>query len=150
MPAHTNTNTDDSLERATATIRTSHDDPDLVARALRPDNTDEMETVTDGDSVVTRIERESTSGLHSTVDDYVVNLEVAVDVARTAREAGVATDATAQSPAPPASATSAASAASSTSDADADADAADEQRDNPTDTGTVSDTDTDNTHDTNE
>ncbi|ELY94881.1 hypothetical protein C482_17438 [Natrialba chahannaoensis JCM 10990] len=141
MPAHTNTN--DSLEHATATIRTSHDDPDLVARALRPDNTDEMETVTDGDSVVTRIERESTSGLHSTVDDYVVNLEVAVDVVRTAREAGVATDATAQSPAP---SVSPASSTSSTSDADA----ADEQRDNPTDTGTVSDTDTDNTHDTNE
>ncbi|OIB58654.1 KEOPS complex subunit Pcc1 [Natrialba sp. SSL1] len=146
MPAHTTTNTDDSLERATATIRTSHDDPDLVARALRPDNTDEMETVTDGDSVVTRIERESTSGLHSTVDDYVVNLEVAVDVARTAREAGVATDATAQSPAPPASSSSSAPSTPSTSNADA----ADEQRDNPTDTGTVSDTDTDNTHDTNE
>ena len=64
-----------------ATIRTTHDDPDLVARALRPDNTDEMETTVDGGAVVTRIDRETTGGLHSTVDDYVVNLEVAVDVA---------------------------------------------------------------------
>ncbi|ELY43746.1 KEOPS complex subunit Pcc1 [Natronorubrum sulfidifaciens] len=65
-----------------ATIRTAHDEPDLVVRAIRPDNTDEMETVVsdDGDAVVTQIERETTGGLHSTVDDYVVNLEVAVDV----------------------------------------------------------------------
>ena len=75
-----------------ATIRTSHDDPDLVARALRPDNTDEMETDVeeDGDAVVTRIERETTGGLHSTVDDYVVNLEVAIDVARSGRDGDAA------------------------------------------------------------
>ena len=67
---------------ATATIRTEHDDPELVARALRPDNTDEMETTIDeaDGAVVTRIERETTSGLHSTVDDYVVNLDVATAV----------------------------------------------------------------------
>ncbi|TYL40468.1 KEOPS complex Pcc1-like subunit [Natronococcus pandeyae] len=65
-----------------ATIRTTHDDPELIARAIEPDNTDEMETAIDGGSVVTRIERETTSGLHSTVDDYVVNLDVAIDVAQ--------------------------------------------------------------------
>ncbi|MFC4436985.1 MULTISPECIES: KEOPS complex subunit Pcc1 [Natrialbaceae] len=80
-----------------ATIRTTHDDPELIARAIAPDNTDEMETTIDGgegdcpssdrtqsddDAVVTRIERETTSGLHSTVDDYVVNLDVAIDVAQ--------------------------------------------------------------------
>lgn len=71
-----------------ATIRTTHDEPALVARALRPDNTDEMETtVTDDGAVVTRIQRETTGGLHSNVDDYVVNLEVAVDVARKGRHA---------------------------------------------------------------
>ncbi|MDQ2049211.1 KEOPS complex subunit Pcc1 [Natronolimnohabitans sp. A-GB9] len=89
-----------------ATIRTSHEDPRLVARALSPDNTDEMETVvedenqrpssdrTQGDDgeVVTRIERETTSGLHSTVDDYVVNLEVAVDVAHSGRTEHQPTD----------------------------------------------------------
>ncbi|AFO58353.1 MULTISPECIES: KEOPS complex subunit Pcc1 [unclassified Natrinema] len=81
-----------------ATIRTDHDDATLVARALDPDNTDEMTTTverdgvvdgTDGDdrtgTVVTRIDRETTSGLQSTVDDYVVNLAVAIDIASQAR-----------------------------------------------------------------
>ncbi|MXV62340.1 KEOPS complex Pcc1-like subunit [Natronorubrum sp. JWXQ-INN-674] len=68
-----------------ATIRTTHDDPELVARALCPDNTDEMETVVDGDAVVTRIDRETTGGLHSNVDDYVVNLEVAMEVTERTR-----------------------------------------------------------------
>ncbi|WP_126663337.1 KEOPS complex subunit Pcc1 [Haloterrigena salifodinae] len=77
-----------------ATIRTRHDDPELVARALRPDNTDEMETVVERDgnesetegAVVTHIERETTGGLHSNVDDYAVNLEVAINVARSGRD----------------------------------------------------------------
>jgi len=72
-----------------ATIRTAHGDATLVARALRPDNTDEMETTVDRDgetaTVVTHIERETTSGLQSTVDDYVVNLEVAIDIVSRAR-----------------------------------------------------------------
>jgi len=72
-----------------ATIRTTHDDATVVARALRPDNTDEMETTVDRDgetaTVVTHIERETTSGLQSTVDDYVVNLEVAIGIASQAR-----------------------------------------------------------------
>ncbi|RQG90135.1 KEOPS complex Pcc1-like subunit [Natrarchaeobius halalkaliphilus] len=83
-----------------ATIRTRNDDPELVARALRPDNTDEMETDVEHSGatgrsesgteragrVVTRIERESTAGLQSTVDDYVVNLAVAIDVAHGGRD----------------------------------------------------------------
>ncbi|WP_226481681.1 KEOPS complex subunit Pcc1 [Natrinema amylolyticum] len=83
-----------------ATIRTDHEDATLVARALSPDNTDEMTTTVerdgaggtaDGDdddrsgTVVTRIDRETTTGLQSTVDDYVVNLAVAIDVASQAR-----------------------------------------------------------------
>jgi tRNA threonylcarbamoyladenosine modification (KEOPS) complex Pcc1 subunit len=68
-----------------ATIRTEVPAPERVAAAVRPDNTPEMETRVDGDEVVTTIERESTSGLRSTVDDYVVNLRVAVQTAETAR-----------------------------------------------------------------
>ncbi|MFC6717539.1 KEOPS complex subunit Pcc1 [Natrialbaceae archaeon GCM10025810] len=68
----------------TATIRTTQEVPTLVARAIRPDNTDEMETTVEGDRVVTRIERETTGGLHSNVDDYVVNLDVATAVAQRA------------------------------------------------------------------
>ncbi|WP_254523438.1 KEOPS complex subunit Pcc1 [Natrinema caseinilyticum] len=84
-----------------ATIRTDHDDPALLARAIRPDNTDEMSTTVEyaagsdsdddnavgdtgdgnGGILVTRIDRDTTSGLRSTVDDYVVNLSVAIDVA---------------------------------------------------------------------
>lgn len=64
-----------------ATIRTTHDDPETVADAIAPDNTDEMETTVADGTVVTHIERETTGGLHSTVDDYVVNLEVATTVA---------------------------------------------------------------------
>lgn len=69
-----------------ATITTTHDDPSLVARALAPDNTSEMRTTVEGDRVVTRIERETTSGLQSTVDDYVVNVSVAMQVEQHANQ----------------------------------------------------------------
>lgn len=51
-----------------------------VAQSLEPDNTAEMETQVDGTRVVTEIERETTGGLHATVDDYVVNLQVAAQL----------------------------------------------------------------------
>ena len=63
-----------------ATIRTEHDDAEqaaMVAAALAPDNTAEMDTRADGAVVETTIERETTGGFHSTVDDYVVNCTVA-------------------------------------------------------------------------
>ena len=63
-----------------AQIRTEHGSPEHVAAAVRPDNTDQMTTrVADG-AVVTTIERDSTSGLQSTVDDYVVNVRVAAQL----------------------------------------------------------------------
>ncbi|WP_222919511.1 KEOPS complex subunit Pcc1 [Natrinema sp. SYSU A 869] len=82
-----------------ATIRTDHDDAALVAQALSPDNTDEMTTAVERDgavdtvnsddghagTIITQIDRETTSGLQSTVDDYVVNLSVAIDVTSQAR-----------------------------------------------------------------
>ena len=73
-----------------ATIRTTHEDPEVIAAALDPDNTTEMTTQVavdnaDDTQVVTAIERESTGGLRSTVDDYVVNLSVADRVAQTAK-----------------------------------------------------------------
>ena len=70
-----------------ATVRTRHDDPAVVARAVRPDNTDAMRTTAeaDGGHVRTRIERPTTGGLRSTVDDYVVNCRVAETVAAIAR-----------------------------------------------------------------
>ncbi|WP_439026082.1 KEOPS complex subunit Pcc1 [Haloarchaeobius sp. DT45] len=69
-----------------ATIRTEHDRPELVAAAVRPDNTDEMQTRVEDGTVVTHIERETTGGLHSTVDDYVVNVDVASRVVQHAEQ----------------------------------------------------------------
>ncbi|MEF8781275.1 MAG: KEOPS complex subunit Pcc1 [Haloferacaceae archaeon] len=63
----------------TARIETAHDDPAVVAAALAPDNTADVETTAvESEGVVrTRIGRETAGGLQSTVDDYVVNLTVA-------------------------------------------------------------------------
>ncbi|ADJ15549.1 KEOPS complex subunit Pcc1 [Halalkalicoccus jeotgali] len=63
-------------------IRTTHDDPALVARSITPDNTPEMETHIEDGRVVTTITRDSTGGLRTTTDDYVVNLAVADEVAQ--------------------------------------------------------------------
>lgn len=60
-----------------AEIRTTHGNPPLVAAAVAPDDTDEMDTRVDGGRVVTTVERGTTGGLAATVDDYVVNLSVA-------------------------------------------------------------------------
>ena len=64
----------------TATLRTDHATPtraEWVAAAVEPDNTDSMATAVEGTTVRTEIERETTGGLQTTVDDYVVNLGVA-------------------------------------------------------------------------
>jgi tRNA threonylcarbamoyladenosine modification (KEOPS) complex Pcc1 subunit len=68
----------------TATVRTAVADPELVAACVRPDNTAEMTTSVEDGCVVTRVERDDTAGLQSTVDDYVVNLTVATEVAQAA------------------------------------------------------------------
>ena len=64
-------------DRCRATLRTAHADPETVAAALAPDDTDEMHTRVEDGRVVTTVARDSPGGLRSTVDDYVVNLEVA-------------------------------------------------------------------------
>ena len=69
-----------------ATIRTELADPVVVAAAVRPDNTPEITTQVEDGTVVTTVERETTGGLQTTVDDYVVNLTVAAQTAELARE----------------------------------------------------------------
>ncbi|MEA1931809.1 MAG: KEOPS complex subunit Pcc1 [Euryarchaeota archaeon] len=67
-------------EPRTATLRTDHGTPTRakwVAAAVEPDNTDSMATTVEGPTVRTEITRETTGGLQTTVDDYVVNLGVA-------------------------------------------------------------------------
>lgn len=66
-----------------AVVRTPLAAPERVAAALRPDNTPEMTTRVEADAVVTTIERETTSGLRATLDDYLVNLAVADRTDRT-------------------------------------------------------------------
>ena len=78
--------TGDEMARASRTARvvTTYDEQavtERVARSVTPDNTAEMDTTIDGCRVVTTIERDSTSGLQSTVDDYVVNIDVAAQLA---------------------------------------------------------------------
>ena len=86
----------------TATIRTELDDAEIVAASVRPDNTPQIDTrverggddrtdaTTDGrpdavGTVVTTVERDTTGGLRTTVDDYVVNLAVAREVVQAAK-----------------------------------------------------------------
>jgi len=69
----------------TATVRTTHADADLVAAALAPDETDSMATRVDGDAIECAVERPTTGGLRSTVDDHVVNLRVADRLVERAR-----------------------------------------------------------------
>ncbi len=85
------------MSDARAELSTTVADPETVAAAIAPDNTDDVETtVTDG-RVVTTIHRDRTASLEATVDDYVLNLAVAIDVARIARQH---TDRTAREPTP--------------------------------------------------
>ncbi|MDG5776919.1 KEOPS complex subunit Pcc1 [Haloarculaceae archaeon H-GB2-1] len=66
-----------------ATVRTTHGDAETaraVAAAVRPDNTDEMDTSVDDAAVVTTVERDTTGGLAATLDDYVVNLRLAAQL----------------------------------------------------------------------
>jgi len=68
-----------------ARVATTHDAPAVVARAVAPDNTDDIATRVDGDRVVTTLRRDGTGGLAATLDDYVVNASVADRVAAVAR-----------------------------------------------------------------
>lgn len=67
-------------------IESTVEDPETVAAALRPDNTADVSTTVEGGSVVTIIDRESTASLEATVDDYLLNLDVALSVAQTTKQ----------------------------------------------------------------
>ncbi len=59
------------------TVDTFHSDPARIARSIRPDHTEDVRTRIDGEHVVTTIEREAIGSAHATLDDYLVNLQVA-------------------------------------------------------------------------
>lgn len=85
------------MSDARATITSTVADPETIAAAIAPDNTDDVETTVADGQVVTTIRRDRTASLEATVDDYVVNLAVATDVARIARQQS---DRTASEPTP--------------------------------------------------
>ncbi|WP_330632463.1 KEOPS complex subunit Pcc1 [Halocatena halophila] len=68
------------MRRATVRTTVDADDGATIAAALVPDNTDEMTTVEDEGTITTVIERPTTSGVRTTVDDYITNLTVAVQL----------------------------------------------------------------------
>lgn len=75
-----------------ARIETDHGDRETaaaIAAALAPDNTAAIQSELDGSRLVTTIERDNTGGLQSTVDDYVVNLQVAAQLTTTDGEASI-------------------------------------------------------------
>ncbi|ODR82110.1 KEOPS complex Pcc1-like subunit [Haladaptatus sp. W1] len=69
-----------------ATIRTEVEDAERIAAAVVPDNTPEIETRVEDGAILTTIERETSGGLQTTIDDYVVNLSVATQVVQTANQ----------------------------------------------------------------
>ena len=69
-------------------IRTTHENPEIIAAAVAPDDTEEMDTWVEDGTVVMTVGRETTGGLASTVDDYVVNLSVADRTVQHANEYG--------------------------------------------------------------
>jgi hypothetical protein len=69
-----------------ATIRTELPDAERIAAAIVPDNTPEIDTSVEDGAIVTHIERKTTGGLRTTIDDYVVNLSVATQVVQTANQ----------------------------------------------------------------
>ena len=85
-----------SAVATSATVTTTYATPtraERVARAVAPDNTASMTTGVEAATVTTDIDRDTTGGLQSTVDDYVVNLGVAeavLDAINTAADAAAA------------------------------------------------------------
>lgn len=65
-----------------AIVRTTHDTPKVVARALKPDHTADMTSTVNGNTVETTIERTDAGSVRATVDDYLVNLQVATRISQ--------------------------------------------------------------------
>ncbi len=75
---------------ATARLRTAHPRPEVLAAALAPDNTPEIDTRLHEGRVETTVRRDDVAGLRATVQDYLRNLDAAD---RTVRAALAASDA---------------------------------------------------------
>lgn len=63
-----------------ATIRTTHEKPNCIAAALKPDNLSVMVTVAHEKSVVTTIKGDQLRSIIASIDDYLMNLAIAEDI----------------------------------------------------------------------
>lgn len=68
------------MRRATIRTEVDEDRARVIADALCPDNTEEMEMTVTDTTIETVIERTTTGGLRTTADDYVTNLTVAAQL----------------------------------------------------------------------
>jgi len=59
---------------------TSHEDPRVIADALRPDNTGCIETSHKGKKVITEFNADEIGTLIASVDDYLLNLQIAEEM----------------------------------------------------------------------
>ncbi len=70
------------------TITTVHDHAGCIAAALSPDNLRNMETKADGNRVITTITGTQLRSVIASVDDYLMNLDVAQDACSVRKNTG--------------------------------------------------------------
>jgi hypothetical protein len=68
------------MNRIQGTIVTGHRHPACVAGALRPDNLSSMRTTCQEGCVVSVIESEYLRSVIASVDDYLMNLDIAEEI----------------------------------------------------------------------
>ena len=61
-----------------ADLRIAHGRAATIAAALSPDDTADLHTTVEDGHLVARLERPTAGSLQATIDDYLVNLDVAV------------------------------------------------------------------------
>lgn len=69
-------------------FRTKHIDAETVAKAVSPDNTEEIQTEAIDGVVITTIKRDKIGSLHASADDYLRNLAVASEAVELCQESG--------------------------------------------------------------
>lgn len=66
-----------SISKIEGLVRTVHRNPACVARALQPDNLQQMVTLAEGNYVRTEIRSERVRSVIASMDDYLMNLSIA-------------------------------------------------------------------------
>ncbi|MCD5409531.1 MAG: hypothetical protein LRZ87_02040 [Methanocellales archaeon] len=69
-----------SKYRCVGKIITIHKNPYVIADAIKPDNTRNMSTVCENESITTEFRLDEIGTLIATVDDYLLNLKIAEEM----------------------------------------------------------------------